>query len=265
MMQTKLFNGLTIYTHQKDDYISKSLHYNKMWEPNVTYFIQKCSTKDGVFVDVGANLGYHSLVACKLYARCLLFEPLPQNSSRILQSIAHNKLTNMTLIQNGVGKDDNTLVSMVVLHHNMGGSKNIELEKLGAQPGRSIVTDIKVTTLDSACKDMPKIRLMKIDVEGFELEVLQGFRHGLSLQKVDYFIIELSPTMMPISKCVDILKLLVDNKYYLYDIGLEEKGRVAHVKSFVNITGADYVSFISKIHQTNILASHKYLDSIESI
>lgn len=117
-------------------------------------------------LDVGANIGNHSLyLACVVGCRVIGFEPNPHLVAAIKGSIAANELGDRLIVrQSGVGAGPNRA------HF-----ANERPDNLGAQNLALGDGDIEVVSLDT--QSIPqKVRAIKIDVEGMELEVLNGAR-----------------------------------------------------------------------------------------
>ena len=70
--------------HESDEYISKYIRDNNTWEPLTTEIILellKENTPDTVFVDIGANIGYFSMLAASKNFPVVAFEPVEANYS----------------------------------------------------------------------------------------------------------------------------------------------------------------------------------------
>lgn len=253
-MNAKLYNGLVCNVHNTDDYISKVIRQYGIWEPNVTYWIQKLSD-GGIFIDVGANIGYCSLVASKIYSKVYAFEPIPENYLLLENSLKDNKVTNVELIKKCVGNPEEVQLELTSFVENMGGSRNTVNTKKQNLSHMTVCSSrtYECIRLDDLTDTLQTINMLKIDVEGHELQVLRGFSKGLLLKKCKHILLELSPCCLPIQTCIDILETLRANGYRLYDIGCCERG--ATIKSVGCNEIHESKSFVSKIRQTNILAS----------
>jgi FkbM family methyltransferase len=140
--------------------------------------------KDDLFVDVGANIGsYTVLASAHVGARSISFEPAPVAFAHLRNNVAINsihsqvKCHNMALgSKNGVVEFTSKLdtVNHVAVHHD-------KAEKI----------QIELTYLDDVLQgEMPQ--LIKIDVEGFESEVIKGATKTLSNDGLKAIIIELN-------------------------------------------------------------------------
>jgi FkbM family methyltransferase len=246
---------MTIHTHSMLDYISSVVHRYSCWEPIVTNHIINLS-KGGVFIDVGANIGYYSLIASKHYSRIIAFEPIEENYTLIKQSIVDNNIKNIEIVDKCVS-DKNIDIELTSFSANMGGTRNIAKTKKHNVEHMIVhsTKSYKTTTLDTYTETLDTIDLLKIDVEGFELNVLNGFLQGLKTKKCKNIILELSPSMIEISECLEILNLLNIHGYTVFDLGLHEKGNINTTYFTTKINPSDFVSFIKTIKQTNILAA----------
>lgn len=118
----------------------------------------------GVFVDVGANIGYYSLYASRLVGSSgavLAYEPLPD----AFAELARNAPPNVTVRRVAVGSRSGTI--------EFGVRDEADMSSFDIQ-GASSVLQVPLTTLDEALAELTRLDLLKIDVEGYEMEVLEG-------------------------------------------------------------------------------------------
>lgn len=128
-----------------------------------------------VFYDVGANVGFFTILAARLVGpagHVYAFEPLPDNVAVLRHNIALNAFANVTLIEAAVAARPGQGELMVA--HYSGGSA---LATLGTPPPdmkeRLPVTLVSLDDL-RASGTIAQAKLVKVDVEGAELAVLQG-------------------------------------------------------------------------------------------
>lgn len=135
-------------------------------------------------IDIGANRGQFSLVArhCFKNAQIFAFEPLPQ-PFKVLQNIfAHDPM--ITLYQMAIGSA--SIPQQMHISQKDDSSSLLPITELQNKvfPGTKEKTtiDVNVKPLDSILKnDLEPPALLKIDVQGYELEVLKGCKNILSL------------------------------------------------------------------------------------
>jgi FkbM family methyltransferase len=128
-------------------------------------------------VDIGANVGNHSLyLGLKRYdGRILAFEPNPGAMALLTQKLKANPQARILAIQKALSNKSGRLLLSLPDHANIGVAS---LEK--AVGSRSVTVDVcrgdDVAEIDS----LPQINVIKIDVEGHELQVLAGLKRSLA-------------------------------------------------------------------------------------
>lgn len=121
-------------------------------------------------VDIGANLGYYTLIASAHVQRVIAFEPERENATLLLRTLTQNGRSNVTLIQKGLGEKEETL-SLAIHPDNKGKHTLLPIDEKGVTN-----VDIPVTTLDAALETLgtSKVDLIKMDIEGWEAKALRG-------------------------------------------------------------------------------------------
>lgn len=142
---------------------------------------QMKTMRDGAsIVDVGANLGFYTVVAAGFLrqrgrGKVFAFEPNPRAYAEIVANVALNGFTNVEISPNAVA-------STIGPTEFFSNPEGITLGSL--KPAvNARVTHVARTTLDALREHSGHIGLIKIDVEGAELLVLQGARHLLELDR----------------------------------------------------------------------------------
>lgn len=127
-----------------------------------------------VVYDVGANVGFLTLLLARLVdadGHVYAFEPVPENATAIRHNLALNQMTQVTILEQAVSDEvgDGTLL----LAHYSGGAS---LSTAGAPPDLKGEITVPLTTLDDLVVQQayPQPTLVKIDVEGAEMNVLRG-------------------------------------------------------------------------------------------
>jgi FkbM family methyltransferase len=159
------------------------------FEADETGWVSDFLNSDMTFIDVGANMGYFSLLAAsrvgakgKVYA----FEPSPYCLGKLDQSISDNGIKQIMVERCGLSDKPGQL-NLVVEHSALHSPSFL------AKDGDNNYM-VPVVTLDSFLmgKGWPDIDLMKIDVEGFEPNVLRGAEGALKRRSVKAIFIELN-------------------------------------------------------------------------
>jgi FkbM family methyltransferase len=137
---------------------------------------------DAVVIDVGANIGVstaaYSLLTPHGSVHC--FEPSPANFGYLQQNVLRNGLTNTTLNQRAVSAQEGSL-SFVASRDFGAGSFVADETTLAAKSHHHEIITVPCETLDHYVQrnDIPRVDVIKIDVEGHELSVLAGARATL--------------------------------------------------------------------------------------
>lgn len=128
--------------------------------------LRKNSDKEGIFIDVGAHVGSFAIRLSKYYKAVFAFEPNPYNFDGLLNNIYINKLKNVYAFNFAVSDTLET----VSLEHRGGGSKIVSEQDV-QQWG--YIQNIPTIRLDDVFYQFP-IKIIKIDTEGYEEQVIQG-------------------------------------------------------------------------------------------
>jgi FkbM family methyltransferase len=142
-------------------------------------------TPDDLFVDVGANVGSYTILACAAKgAKGICFEPVPSTFERLMDNLRINNLVErVEAINIGLSDREGDLVFTSgedTTNHIVAGSEQA-----------SNVVQVKVLPLDAILEGVTP-SLLKIDVEGFEMRVLAGARRILGKKELHSVIMELN-------------------------------------------------------------------------
>ncbi len=150
----------------KDTYIGRSLEvYGEFSQGEVELFDAVLSP-DHVVLDIGANIGAHTVFFAKKVQHVIAFEPQRLVFQTLCANVALNNLTNVHTHQVAVGNEPGELLIPVLdpeAENNFGG-----LPAMGHSAGEP------VPLLPIDMMDLARVDFIKIDVEGAELEVLKG-------------------------------------------------------------------------------------------
>lgn len=149
-----------------------ALFYPQLFDRKELDFIRKVTPKDGVFMDVGANIGFYSLaMSSHLNGGIVLaVEADPYNIEKIKRNIDLSATRNIIVHAGGVSDKQETLQLRLNTSGNRGGntfSSSADGERIDVQcqPLLEIIMDNNIAKIDS----------LKIDIEGFEYKVLKNF------------------------------------------------------------------------------------------
>ena len=248
IIKLNLYNEIfLICLHKENELLSNSIRKYKIWEPNITDIwinILKDSNKDELVVDVGANIGYYSLLSAAFGFNCYSFEPEKENLKRFKSSIMLNLFYNkIKIFENIVYKESNIKLD---LKRVPGKNKNngcLSISNVFNKIDNIVDTGNNLSIkLDDVISNDKKICILKIDVEGAELDVIHGCMNILKNKQVKNFIIEISPKFLEIKYCKELATEICNYGYELFDI--EQKKFISldfFYNDINNIRQKDYI------------------------
>jgi FkbM family methyltransferase len=164
------------------DRFERRLYDARTYEPATLALFDGVLRPGDIAVDVGANLGLMTLHAAYLVGATgsvVAVEPHPVYFSRLIRNIELNNLTNVRAVQMAAGAAPELRTIYDVPSVNIGRSSLVR-PNIASRPGGVV----SVERLDKILSDLgiPRVRLIKIDVEGFEPKVIQGASEMLAGQ-----------------------------------------------------------------------------------
>ena len=176
-------NNSKIFARAGEDGIDASIYCGLQEFSDMAFLLHVLRSED-LFVDIGANIGSYTVLACSaIGARGYAFEPVPSTFSRLMNNIRLNNIEDkVTCLNIGLGNtigeiyfsSDTNTINHVVAENELVENKIM----------------VNVSTLDEALKADPF--LIKIDVEGYELPVLEGAEHTLRNEELCSVVMELN-------------------------------------------------------------------------
>jgi FkbM family methyltransferase len=173
-----------------DEFHERQVFFWGSWSEPIEAALRRILTPGDVFVDVGANVGYFTILAAKLVGptgRVLAFEPSPTNRQGLAANIGLNSHANIVVhavaLSSGKGHVDLFHPSNGTLASFRASAGWLPSSVEGKVPREEAVTRFRVQT--EALQEIlspwetNRLRLVKIDVEGAEVLVLRGMERLL--------------------------------------------------------------------------------------
>jgi len=173
--------------------------------------------KNGVILDVGANIGDYSIFIREngVIAPIFAFEPHPETYQQLISNTK-----NLNLTQFNLGLGEATFETVIFDYKKNNGSQHASIYKEVIEDihkSEAIETKISITTLDTIVEkyNIEQISLLKIDTEGNELSVIKGASKTIAASKINYIQLEFNE-MNIISHTFlrDFIRLLPNYKFY---------------------------------------------------
>lgn len=193
-----------------------------IYEPFETELFRKEIKKGDVVLDIGANIGYYTLIAAKLVGengQVYAFEPDPDNFALLEKNVEINGYKNVVLVQKAVSNKTGK-IKLYLCEDNKGDHRIYN-----SHDGRQSI-EIEAIRLDDYFKDYNgKIDFIKIDIQGAEEGAIQGMLNLLEKNKTVKIVTEFWPIGLRRFgiEPEEYLKLLWKHGFKLYHVNEQEK------------------------------------------
>lgn len=240
----------SIYKGNLNCYLDWMVYFYGAYEKHELYMLRdilKNKIKP-VFIDIGANIGHHSLYMSGYSEQIHAFEPYEIVSKHLEMKILHNKIQNIHVHKVGLGKTDCELDYYAPKGPNTGTGSFVSSH---AVENNEHFGKLKIVNADKQIAELSldHIDLIKMDVEGFEKNVLMGMSETLKRFRPILFMEYSSDTrnsfagekelmsMLPVDYCV---KLVRTNKTFMF---IFNKPDSSYEDFNFNATGGNIIFF----------------------
>lgn len=217
---TKLGNGMKIRVAW-NDLVGREIFDHGFYEKETVAVIKALLRPGTIFFDIGAHVGQYTLTASSLVGetgQVHSFEPDPDTFRWLAANTRLNGLRNVHLNQLGVCDDNSTKQLFLATAHDVGSNS---LSPPSNYSGKSFA--VHCTTLNDYVhmNYIPRIDVMKMDIEGAEYSALIGTSEILRRKDKPTLLIEFEEPRQQAfgSSCAKLASLLRDYGYALYVVG----------------------------------------------
>ena len=174
------------------EWIGQHIYLTGDYERPTTELIQSLVREGDTVVDVGANIGFFTLLASRAVGstgRVIAFEPVASTCAALTANLRLNGTTNVTIHELALSN----VAGTVMIHE--GPPRNKGLSSIRPIEEASAQRCVPVSPFDAIDIGQGNIRLIKIDVEGAEQLVLEGMQNTLRAQRPD-MVVEITDTFL---------------------------------------------------------------------
>lgn len=130
--------------------------------------------KDFIIFDLGANIGYYTIIFSSFCTegKIIAFEPDDANRKYLLKNVESNKINNVTILSKAISNK----IGESVFFEDKSTGRTSSLQSNAWHPNAAKINEqiVSTTTLDEISKEFGVPNFIKCDVEGHEVEVLEG-------------------------------------------------------------------------------------------
>lgn len=204
----KKIHGHTMELSMDDFGIHKELFIYGTREPAATALVQKLLNKNDIVLEAGANIGYYALIEAPLCQHVLAVEPDVQNFSALQKNISRNNISNISCFNQALGDTNGEQ-----LFYTSEKSNWHSFYKTDAATTSVIVP---MQTVDAFCSDKPQPTVARMDVEGYELGIIQGMKKTLAA--IRWLFIEVHSDIMTEAETKTFFDILHQNNFVVHAI-----------------------------------------------
>ncbi|WP_028192428.1 FkbM family methyltransferase [Salinispora pacifica] len=190
-------DGIVFPNVTTTDIIQRYLYLFGTWEPHLTAWIRRRLAPGDIFIDVGANIGYYSLLAAHLVGpngRVVAVEPSPHFTQALATAAHANQLDNIRIVRAAASNTTNRITFYTPSTANLGNTTQVRPRGSATARFQAEARPLPNLTTTS---ELTQARIIKIDVEGAEAAVIQGLSPAIvQLHHSVEVVIEVTPRLL---------------------------------------------------------------------
>jgi FkbM family methyltransferase len=189
-----------------------------VYEPTETEWLRQCLNPGDTFIDVGANFGHYTTLAAALVrptGTVFAFEPSPVANRVLEEAILASNIANIVLTKAAVGKTNGTVPLFLPT------TRSLHSPSVLRSDPHFLEVQVPVVALDhfEPLTPSPQIKLMKIDVEGYEPDVLRGAEQLIKGKRIENIFCEFNSWWLGRNSTTSqqLLQFFMDLGYRIHD------------------------------------------------
>jgi FkbM family methyltransferase len=241
------------YEGNTGNYIDERIFFAGAYEKPILFLMRdimkSAFNNQGVFVDVGANTGQHSLFMSRYSGEVHAFEPYEPVLKRFRRMVEINHIRNTVIHPVGLGESNANVPFYKPPDRNLATGSFVE----GFKPGNTYLGQLEIQVGDEVLQKsgVLSVAVVKIDIEGYEKFALRGLRKTL-LNSRPFVVFELTTdpqSPVSIKNKTELYGLFPENYEFL--VIEDHQGLVTGEYQFADVV--DHVHF-NKLEQNDVLA-----------
>ena len=228
------------------DQSSRALYVSGTYEPNTLHVLRGLLHPGDVFIDAGANAGLITMAASKWIGAtgCICaFEPSAREFARLSDTVSRNHLSQVTMVPAalGAGRAVATLRVADAVH---GGLNTLGSDFGYAGIDVAEIESVDVMPLDEfvAERQLSRIAVIKVDVEGFEEEVIAGAANTLERHRPTLVIEVLSRALEAAGSSIERLERRLFDAGYLFHAISDGDASLRPIETLAGSNGENIVA-----------------------
>lgn len=218
----------------KDKNLERKIYYSGTYEEGTLMLMREILSPGDIFVDVGANIGLMSILAAIRVGKngkVISFEANPETKKLLDENIALNQLRNVKVFGVALGSTEGS--GKIYSRWSKGrGSASLLIQDDNGDKSDS--HDILIKRFDNVSEvQNDHIRLIKIDVEGYELEVVKGLGKFLTSAEAPILIMECSEVRKNLNSTTSDLYQFIrksnDYRFFKLKLGKERRSKLVEI------------------------------------
>jgi len=179
----KNIHGVKMYLDLHDPGVSRTLAIKGTRERDQVHVVQQVLQPGMVVLDIGANIGSYALLEASLVGktgRVYALEPSPENFDLLNKNVQLNQFTDIVETHN-IGASNQSGIGQFYLHaaSNLHTFHPVKYQAFGKQEAYVDTLEVEVVNILEFVKDKRAIDFIRMDIEGYEVEVLEGMMEGI--------------------------------------------------------------------------------------
>ena len=197
---TRTKYGHKIYVDTRDLSLAPHILMDGCWENWITDVFRRSVQPGMNVIDIGANIGWYSLIAADLIGesgKLVSFEANPSMAEMTRRNLMINGYNDRSKVESKAVFDKKTTLGFKIYDRYMGSSSLFASQEAAAAFGDTITTlDVQTVVLDEYVKAGEQLDFVKIDAEGAEPFILRGGERVIGESKNIQIMMEFAPSML---------------------------------------------------------------------